>query len=108
MQKMTESFIGDDTISIQLASLAVFALSLALGFALLRLRDLVFGDGVSTAADHHIDFNKKIEEEEQLNLDLILQGRRCKSLDTDAIVQQWERGEQDREDALATGDSRAG
>lgn len=40
---------------------------------LLRIRDFLFGEDISGGggADHHIDFQKKIEEEEQDNLDEI-------------------------------------
>ena len=58
-----------------IAALAIFLLSLALGVVLLRLRDVIFGPDVGKPNNyHHIDFNKKIVEEEQLNLDEISKG----------------------------------
>ena len=49
---------------------------------LLRIRDFLFGEDISGGggADHHIDFQKKIEEEEQDNLDEILKTRGCRNL----------------------------
>lgn len=63
-----------ESVNVQLASLVIFILGLSLGFLLLRLRDVIFGSGVGPTYDH-IDFNKKIEEEEKLNLDQILKNR---------------------------------
>ena len=77
-----------NTIPLQLASIAILVFSLALGFILLRLRDIIFGGDVSTGDHHIIDFNKKIEEEEQLNLDQILNKSRCGTLNT-ASVANW-------------------
>ena len=67
--------MGIESINVQLASLVIFALGLLLGLLLLRLRDIIFGGGVGPTYDH-IDFNKKIEEEEKMNLDQILKDRR--------------------------------
>jgi hypothetical protein len=68
--------MGLESINVQLASLVIFILGLLLGFLLLRLRDIIFGGGLGPTYDH-IDFDKKIEEEERLNLDQILKDRRC-------------------------------
>ena len=73
-----------DTIPLQLASLLIFIGSLAVGYILLMLRDILFGGDVSTKGDHHIDFNKKIEEEEELNLNVL--GRSSKKLNTESII----------------------
>jgi len=67
--------MGIESINVQLASLVIFGLGLLLGLLLLRLRDIIFGGGVGPTYDH-IDFNKKIEEEEKMNLDQILKDRR--------------------------------
>ncbi len=67
--------MGLESINVQLASLVIFILGLLLGFLLLRLRDVIFGGGLGPTYDH-IDFDKKIEEEERLNLDQILKDRR--------------------------------
>ena len=72
-----------DTIPLQLASLLIFIGSLAVGYILLMLRDVTFGRD-STKGDHHIDFNKKIEEEEELNLNVL--GRSSKKLNTKSII----------------------
>ena len=65
-----------DTLPLQLASLLIFFGSLAIGYMLLRLRDIIFGqDVIMTKGDHRIDFNKKIVEEEQLNLDMLVKDR---------------------------------
>jgi len=67
-----------DDLSLRFASLAIFIVSLAVGFVLLGLRDLVFEQDVRIGDGRHaIDFNKKIEEEEQLNLDEIDTTRRA-------------------------------
>ena len=60
-----------DAFPLRLVAMAIFVLSLALGLVLLRLRDLVFGQDVGTEGGQRpkIDFRKKIESEEQLNLD---------------------------------------
>jgi len=73
-----------DTIPLQLASLLIFIGSLAVGYVLLLLRDVLFGNDVSTKGDHHIDFNKKIEEEEELNLNVL--GQSSKRLNTESII----------------------
>ena len=73
-----------DTIPLQLASLLIFIGSLAVGYILLMLRDVMFGGDVSTKGNHHVDFNKKIEEEEELNLDVL--GRSSKKLNTKSIA----------------------
>ena len=83
----------EETIPIQLAAVAIFIFSLALGFLLLRLRDIIFGSDVGIGTvDHRIDFNKKIAEEEQMNLDLLLKGQKCEVIDTASIVKRnWEK-----------------
>lgn len=61
----------DNTI-LRFETLAVFFISLAFGMILLRIRDYIFGEDVSSSSSsgiNHIDFKKKIEEEEQANLD---------------------------------------
>ena len=59
----------DNTI-LRFETLAVFFISLAFGMILLRIRDYIFGEDVSSGSGiNHIDFKKKIEEEEQANLD---------------------------------------
>ena len=73
-----------DTIPLQLASILIFIGSLAVGYILLMLRDFMFGNDVGTKGDHHIDFNKKIEEEEELNLNVL--GRSSKKLNTESIT----------------------
>ena len=46
---------------------------------LLRIRDFLFGEDIrGGGANHHIDFKKKIEEEEQDNLDEILKTQAVK------------------------------
>jgi len=52
---------------------------------LLRIRDFLFGEDVDGGSYHHIDFKKKIEEEEQANLDEIIKDRGCRNLDTDLM-----------------------
>jgi len=53
--------------------------SLGFGFMLLRIRDFLFGEDIrGVGANHHIDFQKKIEEEEQDNLDEILKTQAVK------------------------------
>lgn len=51
----------------------------------------VFGRDVGLS-DHHVDFDKKIVEEEQMNLDEILKGGRCKNLDVEFIDRQNKKG----------------
>lgn len=75
-----------DTFPLYIATIAVFAVSLVLGVVLLRLRDFVFGADIGSLGDHHIDFNKKIEEEEQLNLDEMRKSRRCRNVSTVSIT----------------------
>lgn len=65
-------------------TLAILVFSLVFGMGLLRLRDFLFGEDGSSG-NHHIDFKKKIEEEEQANLDEILRDRGHRSLDTDLM-----------------------
>ena len=64
----------NEAINIQLASVIIVILGLLSGFLLLRLRDVIFGGGVGPTYNH-IDFDKKIEEEENLNLDRIIESR---------------------------------
>ena len=64
-----------DTLPLQLASLLIFFGSLAIGYMLLRLRDIIFGQDVVMTKGDRIDFNKKIVEEEQLNLDMLVKDR---------------------------------
>ena len=52
---------------------------------LLWLRDLFFGESIGGGGDHRIDFKKKIEEEEQANLDEMLKDRGCRNLNTELI-----------------------
>ncbi len=79
----------EETIPIQLATVAVFIFSLAFGFLLLRLRDVIFGSDVDIGTvDNRIDFNKKIAEEEQMNLDILLKGQKCEVIDTASIVKR--------------------
>ena len=63
-----------DSFPLHIAAIAIFFLSLALGIVLLRLRDLAFGPEAGKPNNRHIDFSKKIAEEEQLNLDQLLRG----------------------------------
>ena len=67
----------DKTLLLRFETLALFVFSLIFGFMLLRIRDFLFGED---RTDHHIDFKKKIEEEEQDNLDEILKTRGCRNL----------------------------
>lgn len=69
----------NEAINIQLASVIIVILGLLSGFLLLRLRDVIFGGGVGPTYNH-IDFDKKIEEEENLNLDRIIESRRGNDL----------------------------
>ena len=64
-----------DTLPLQLASLLIFFGSLAIGYMLLQLRDIIFGQDVVMTKGDRIDFNKKILEEEQLNLDILVKDR---------------------------------
>lgn len=62
-----------NTLLFRFETLVVLLLSLALGYLLLRVRDAVFGDVYSDkssniAGEFHVDFKKKIEQEEELNL----------------------------------------
>ena len=66
-----------DNTLLRFETLALFFLSLTFGMALLRIRDFVFGEDVcnSDSGIKHIDFKKKIEEEEEANLDELFKGR---------------------------------
>ena len=68
MQHTDSTLLGFET-------LALFILSLAFGAGLLRIRDVLFGEDISCGSNCHIDVKKKIEEEEQANLDQIIKGR---------------------------------
>lgn len=71
----------DKTLLLRFETLALFVFSLIFGFMLLRIRDFLFGEDIKGGGtDHHIDFQKKIEEEEQDNLDEILKTRGCRNL----------------------------
>ncbi len=61
-----------DSTLLRFETLALFIFSLAFGMGLLRIRDLLFGEDFSSGGSHcHIDVKKKIEEEEQANLEEI-------------------------------------
>ena len=64
-----------DNTLLRFETLALFFLSLAFGMGLLRIRDFIFGEDVSNSGIKHIDFKKKIEEEEQANLDELFEGQ---------------------------------
>ena len=56
-----------------LETIALFIFSLVLGVAMLLIRDLLFGQDCSNCgSDKHIDFEKKIQEEERENLEKII------------------------------------
>jgi hypothetical protein len=66
-----------DSTLLRFETLALFVFSLAFGMLLIKLRDFLFGEDVG-GVSHHIDFKKKLEEEEQANLDEILRDRGCR------------------------------
>ena len=68
-----------DSTLLRLATLALFFFSLAFGAGLLRIKEYLFGD---VGDNHHIDFKKKREAEEQANLDEMFRVQGS-NLDTD-------------------------
>jgi hypothetical protein len=75
-----------DSTLLRFETLALFVFSLAFGMILLRIRDFLFGEDVDGGGGYpHIDFKKKIEEEEQANLDEIVKERGCRNLNTAGV-----------------------
>ena len=84
-QTRRSSMQHTDSTLLRFETLALFVCSLAFGMLLLRIRDFLFGEDVDGGSYHHIDFKKKIEEEEQANLDEIIKDRGCRNLDADLM-----------------------
>jgi hypothetical protein len=65
-------------------ALTILSLSFMFGWILLKIKDFLFGHDVDVGY-HHIDFQKKIEEEEQLNIDELNKHPICKHLNTNLM-----------------------
>mmetsp|Transcript_20754 Transcript_20754/g.41301 ORF Transcript_20754/g.41301 Transcript_20754/m.41301 type:complete len:130 (-) Transcript_20754:72-461(-) len=77
--KITITMQHTDSTLLRLETLALFFFSLAFGAGLLRIKEYLFGD---VGDNHHIDFKKKREAEEQANLDEMFRVQGS-NLDTD-------------------------